>query len=78
MLIGMPSFIGVFKVVSNNGNLVNGDTLVVSPSNSSKTYAGAGHSTNGDFSVINTLISATNTSDPDVIEAGGNKVATGT
>ncbi|MBP1993279.1 spore germination protein [Paenibacillus eucommiae] len=74
----MPSFVGVFKVVSNQGNFVNGDTLVVSPTSADKSYSGAGGGIVGDFSVSNSLFSATITNDPDVIDAGANKVATGT
>jgi spore germination protein PF len=74
----MPSFVGVLKINSIEGNFVNGDTLVVSPTSSSKSYQGAGGGLNGDFSVSNSFISATLTADPDIIEAGGNKVATGT
>lgn len=74
----MPSFIGVFKVVSNSGNLINGNLLVVSPTSSSKTYAGSGGLNTGDFAVIGNLFSATLTSDPDVFENNANKVATGT
>lgn len=74
----MPCFVGAFKVVSNEGNLINGDTLVISPTSASKSYSGAGGGINGDFSVSNTLFSATVTFDPDVVEAGANKIATGT
>jgi spore germination protein PF len=74
----MPSFVGVFKLVRNEGNFVNGDTLVVSPNISIKSYSGAGGNITGDFSVSNTLFSATVTSDRDVIDSGAKKVATGT
>ncbi|MNI04275.1 putative spore germination protein GerPF [compost metagenome] len=74
----MPSFIGVLKINANEGNFINGDTLVVSPTSSTKSYSGAGGGINGDFSISNSLFSVTATVDPDIIEAGGNKVATGT
>jgi spore germination protein PF len=74
----MPSFVGVFKLIRNEGNFINGDTLVVSPTSSAKTYSGAGGSITGDFTVTNTLFSLTATSDSDVVDAQANKVATGT
>jgi spore germination protein PF len=74
----MPSFVGVFKVVSNAGSFINGDTLVVSPNSSTKSYTGSGSFVTGDFTVTNTLFSATVTSDRDVVDTGANKVATGT
>ncbi|NRF92252.1 spore germination protein [Paenibacillus frigoriresistens] len=74
----MPSFIGIFNVIRNEGNLVNGDTAVIAPTSASKTYTGAGGGITGDFGVSNSLFSATITFDPDVVDAGANKVATGT
>lgn len=74
----MPSFVGIFNVIRNEGNLVNGDTCVIAPTSASKTYSGGGGGITGDFGVTNTLVSATITFDPDAIEAGANKVATGT
>lgn len=74
----MPSFVGAFKVVSNEGNLVTGDVLVVSPTSASKTYSGAGGGLIGDFSVANTVFSATVTFDPDLVDSSTGKVATGT
>ncbi|MGO4274008.1 spore germination protein [Paenibacillus sp. TAF58] len=72
----MPSFVGIFNINRNEGSLVNGDTFVIAPTSASKTYSGAGGGITGDFGVINTLVSATITFDPDGIEAGANKVAT--
>lgn len=57
---------------------MNGDTLVIAPTSASKTYSGSGGGITGDFAVSNVLFSATITSDPDVVDAGANKVATGT
>jgi spore germination protein PF len=74
----MPSFIGVFNVIRNEGNLVNGDTCVIAPTSATKSYSGGGGGITGDFGVINTLFSATITFDPDGIEAGANKAVTGT
>ena len=74
----MPSFVGVFNINSNGGSLINGDSCVVAPTSASKTYSGAGGGVTGDFSVINSLFSATITFDPDVVEAGANKLFSGT
>jgi spore germination protein PF len=65
-------------VVRNEGNFINGDTLVVSPTSSTKSYSGSGGNATGDFSGDNALFSVTLTSDPDVVDTGSNKVATGT
>ncbi|KRF03565.1 hypothetical protein ASG89_02005 [Paenibacillus sp. Soil766] len=74
----MPSFVGIFNIIRNEGNLINGDTCVIAPTSASKTYSGAGGGITGDFSISGTVFSATITVDPDVIEAGANKTATGT
>ncbi|MDQ0873818.1 spore germination protein PF [Paenibacillus sp. V4I3] len=74
----MPSFIGIFNIIRNEGSLVNGDTCVIAPTSASKSYAGSGGAITGDFGVSNTLFSATITFDPDGIEAGANKTASGT
>lgn len=74
----MPSFVGIFNIIRNEGNLINGDTCVIAPTSASKTYTGAGGGITGDFSISTTVFSATITLDPDVIEAGANKVGTGT
>ncbi|MNG33409.1 putative spore germination protein GerPF [compost metagenome] len=74
----MPSFVGIFNIIRNEGNLINGDTCVIAPTSASKSYAGAGGGITGDFSISTTVFSATITLDPDGIEAGANKVGTGT
>ncbi|MEW9698294.1 spore germination protein [Paenibacillus sp. SI8] len=74
----MPSFVGVFNIIRNEGNLINGDTCVVAPTSASKTNTGSGGGITGDFSISTTLFSATITFDPDVVDTGVNKVATGT
>jgi hypothetical protein len=77
MLVRMPSFIGGFKVVSNGGELNNGDAFIIAPTSSSKTYNGAGSGVTGDLSATFSLISATITNDPDVIDSSTAKAATG-
>ncbi|OPH46826.1 hypothetical protein BC351_12870 [Paenibacillus ferrarius] len=74
----MPSFIGIFNIIRNEGNLVNGDTLIIAPTSATKSYAGSGGGITGDFAVSTAVFSATVTFDPDVVEAAANKVATGT
>jgi spore germination protein PF len=74
----MPSFVGIFNIIRNEGNLINGDTCIIAPTSASKTYTGAGGGITGDFSISTTVFSATITVDPDVVEAGANKTATGT
>ncbi|MZQ84968.1 spore germination protein [Paenibacillus sp. 5J-6] len=74
----MPSFVGIFNIIRNEGSLVNGDTLVIAPTSAAKSYSGSGGGITGDFAVSNVLFSATISLDPDVVDAGANKVATGT
>jgi hypothetical protein len=74
----MPSFVGAIKIVSNNGNFINGDTLVVSPNSSIKEYLGSGSRLTGDFPITNNIFSLTATADSDAVDSGSNKVATGT
>ncbi|MGO4497910.1 spore germination protein [Paenibacillus sp. 2RAB27] len=74
----MPSFVGIFNIIRNEGNLINGDTCIIAPTSATKSYTGAGGGITGDFSISTTVFSATITLDPDVIDAGANKTATGT
>jgi hypothetical protein len=74
----MPSFAGVVKIVSNVGSFINGDTLVVAPTVSTKVYEGSGSANVGDFSLNSNLFSITATVDSDLVDTGSNKVATGT
>ncbi|MFC5451978.1 spore germination protein [Paenibacillus aestuarii] len=74
----MPSFVGVFNINRNEGSLINGDTAVIAPNSAAKTYSGGGGGITGDFVISTTFFSATVTFDPDGVDAGANKVATGT
>jgi spore germination protein PF len=74
----MPSFVGIFNIIRNEGNLINGDTCIIAPTSASKTYTGAGGGISGDVSFLGTVFSATITVYPEVGEAGANKTATGT
>ncbi|MFC5467917.1 spore germination protein [Cohnella suwonensis] len=72
----MPCIVGNVKILSVGGSGVVqfGDTLQISPSSSSKTYAGAGSFLTGDLSRTNNAISATNTNDPDVEDSTQNTI----
>jgi hypothetical protein len=69
---------GVVKIVSNVGSIIHGDTMIVSPSNSIKTYEGSGSSNVGDLGTYSDIFSITATADSDLVDTGSNKVATGT
>ncbi|MFC5531399.1 spore germination protein [Cohnella yongneupensis] len=64
----MPCIIGNVKILSvGSGSVVQfGDSLQISPSSTSKTYAGAGSFITGDLSRSNNAVSATNTNDTDL------------
>ncbi|MFC5403972.1 spore germination protein [Cohnella soli] len=70
----MPCIVGNVKILSVGGSGVVqfGDTLQISPSSISKTYAGAGSFLTGDLPRTNNAISATNTNDPDVQDSSEN------
>lgn len=74
----MPSIVGAFKVVSNGGTLNNGDSFIIAPTTSTKSYSGSGSGLTGDLSSTFTLFSAVLTNDPDIVDDSANKVATGT
>lgn len=74
----MPCVVGVFKVNSNDGIFINGDTFIVSPTSTSKSNQGAGGGINGDFSLAISVFSSTVTYDPDVNDSNVKKVATAT
>lgn len=66
----MPSIIlAPIKVTGNAGELVFGDVLQITPKSTSKANTGAGGSNTGDFSATFTLVSVTNTLDPDIADA---------
>jgi spore germination protein PA/spore germination protein PF len=64
----MPAVVGFVKLVSvGSGSVVQfGDTVQVSPSSNSKTYAGSGSFLTGSLTNSNNAVSATNTADPDL------------
>ncbi|AZN42121.1 MULTISPECIES: spore germination protein [Paenibacillus] len=75
----MPAIVGFVKVISVGSSAVVqfGDSVQISPSSSSKTYAGAGSFLTGGLTNSNNAVSATNTNDPDFQDNTNNEVATG-
>ncbi|GLX69126.1 spore germination protein [Paenibacillus glycanilyticus] len=74
----MPSIVGFVKVVSVGSSAVIqfGDTVQVSPSSQTKTYAGSGSFLTGSLANSNNAVSATNTLDPDVQDNSQNNLET--
>lgn len=73
----MPAIVGYVKIVSvGSGSIVQfGDAVFLSPTSTSKTFAGAGSFLTGDLPVTNNGISATNTNDSDAVDSSVSKVA---
>jgi spore germination protein PA len=74
----MPAIVGQVKILSvGPSSIVHfGDSLILSPSSSSKTFAGAGSFNTGDFPNVLNAASSTITNDSDVVEANAGKVGT--
>jgi len=72
----MPSIVGNVKInsVGSAGVLIFGDTLFLSPTSSSKTFAGSGSFVTGDFPITNTAVNNTMVNDPDVVDNNATKV----
>lgn len=68
----MPSIVGNIKInsVGSSGVVNIGDAFYVSPKSASKSFAGSGSFTTGDFQQKNNTLSATNTADNDLCETG--------
>jgi Spore germination protein gerPA/gerPF len=75
----MPAIVGFVKVISVGSSAVVqfGDSVQISPSSSSKTYAGSGSFLTGGLTNSNNAVSATNTNDPDVQDNTINNAANG-
>lgn len=75
----MPAIVGAVKIISiGPSSIVQfGDSVFLSPTSSSKTYAGSGSFNTGDLPRTNNIFSATNTFDPDVIDSNATKVGPG-
>jgi spore germination protein PA len=74
----MPAIVGHIKILSvGPSSIVHiGDSLILSPSSSSKTFAGAGSFNTGDFPNVLNAVNATNTNDSDLVEANASKAGT--
>lgn len=75
----MPSIVGNIKILSVGPSSVVqiGDTAVISPVSSSKTFAGANSFNTGDNfgpSIVNNAGNLTKTNDQDVIDSSNKKV----
>ncbi|QJC51755.1 spore germination protein [Paenibacillus albicereus] len=75
----MPAAVGFVNIVSigSSGVVQFGDTVQISPSSTSKTYAGSGSFLTGGLTNANNGLSATNTLDPDLQDNSQNEVASG-
>ncbi|MFC4777425.1 spore germination protein [Paenibacillus sp. GCM10023252] len=75
----MPSVVGFVKIVSvGSSSIIQfGDAVQLSPSSTSKTYAGSGSFLTGSLANSNTGLNATNTIDPDLQDNSQNEVASG-
>ncbi|MFX3633630.1 MAG: spore germination protein [Candidatus Pristimantibacillus sp.] len=75
----MPSIVGFVNIVSVGSSAIVqfGDSVQVSPSSNSKTYAGSGSFLTGSLANANNAVSATNTLDPDVQDSTQNQLANG-
>jgi len=75
----MPSIVGNVKILAvGPSSIVNfGDAYQMSPSSTSKTFAGSGSFVTGDLSGTKQLLSNTNTNDADVSDSNssGNSVS---
>lgn len=76
----MPAAVGFVNIVSVGSSAVVqfGDTVQISPSSNSKTYAGSGSFLTGGLTNANNGLSATNTLDPDLQDNTNNEIGSGT
>ncbi|MFC4100940.1 MULTISPECIES: spore germination protein [Paenibacillus] len=75
----MPAVVGFVNIVSLGGSSIVqfGDSVQMSPSSNSKTYAGSGSFLTGSLSNSNNAVSATSTLDPDLIDNSSSEVGSG-
>ncbi|RAV22501.1 spore germination protein [Paenibacillus contaminans] len=66
----MPSIVlAPIKISSVSGQVNFGDVFQIAPKSASKSYSGSGGGNTGDFSQTFSLISLTNTIDPDLVDS---------
>lgn len=72
----MPSIVGNVKILSvGPSSIVHfGDSLILSPTSTSKTFAGAGSFNTGDLPRVYNAYSTTVTNDTDLIDSSANEV----
>ncbi|UKS26425.1 spore germination protein [Paenibacillus sp. HWE-109] len=72
----MPSIVGNVKIISVGPSSVVhfGDSFIIAPTSSSKTFAGAGSFNTGDFPRIYNAYSNTITNDSDFIDANASGI----
>ena len=72
----MPSIVGSVSILSVGPSSVVhfGDSVIISPTSTSKTFAGAGSFNTGDFPRIYNAYSTTVTNDSDFIESNASGV----
>ncbi|MBD2847261.1 spore germination protein [Paenibacillus sp. IB182496] len=72
----MPAVVGFVNIVSigSSGVVQFGDTLEITPSSTTKTYAGSGSFLTGSLANANNALSSTNTIDPDIQDSSSNEV----
>jgi len=75
----MPAIVGNISInsVGSSSVVQFGDTAFVSPRSATKSFAGSGSFSTGDFQVINNGLNATNTLDNDLADEAMNKVGAG-
>ncbi|QPC46026.1 spore germination protein [Mangrovibacillus cuniculi] len=65
----MPALIGPVQILTIGGGVTHfGDTLIISPKNAVKSFNGAGGGNTGAFIITTSVISLTNTIDPNVVD----------
>jgi spore germination protein PA len=74
----MPAIVGNVKILNvGPSSIVQfGDSIILSPTSSTKTFAGAGSFNTGDFPRVYNASSSTITNDSDLVENEANKVGT--
>jgi spore germination protein PA len=74
----MPAIVGFVKVLSVGPSSVVhiGDSILIAPTSTTKTFAGAGSFNTGDYPRVYNAASNTNVSDNDVLDSNPTKVAT--
>lgn len=75
----MPAVVGFVKIINVGSSAIVqfGDSVQVTPSSTSKSYAGSGSFLTGSLANSNNAVSATNSNDPDVVDSSSNDIGSG-